>query len=508
MVDTTSTIVTHTSGGVLRARMMFGSAQKTNLEPEETSLPKNDSTVTQVNEEAQASVQLTADGEKPEEVEVTASKDEQKIAHLPLPDETAENTTQKKEESTLSPVAKRVNYGMKTLATIKAMKKQLEAELSRTTREATDTNKKLLERISFINLYNFQEKQRAAFSLAFLTAVISRSGTTVLEASVIFSQKNKEFCLPLITSLTAHQEEVWIELKKKGLLSKGEEIFALAPLLTLETLSLLFDTLTLPEKKDISVRVSQGILVPKEDDGKVKVGEDVWTIVRDELKKTLKTTALEDITDKNTSFNKIKAAAVAEIQKNPRNYGIDGGVRTLTPGSNVDRATVLKLVEQISSTWGDEENKDSTKEALTSAQEPVALITPTMDSIKNNTPTTEVETSEQNSGNRELIDPNENTINAIFLDEAFTKIVKMICKVEDVGNIEMIFKKYASLDIKNVLAALDSEDPLTKDEVTTFINWAKNSYLKNKSDSFESLTFIDVLNTVERGVSGAFTKTS
>jgi hypothetical protein len=372
-----------------------------------------------------------------------------------------------------------------------------------------------LESARNINLNSLSEKERTVFSLAFLMACLSRSGATIVETALILSRKERKSSIAFIKEKIGFKKSAWGSISRKKLGPSAATTIGLAPLISMEVLLDVisgdgFDT----EKKgqEIKMESAKDKITPEQSPvDKVMAGEDIHTIVRDELLKQVGNVPFTEIRDPLNPFNKKVEWAIEEIQKNVRAYGIEGSIKMIAPGSPIDRKSIASLLRQTPSHDPSAEEKGGkpyTKEDVGS--EAVAQELNTLNTLSGGAMATgrKDEASEEGSkvdSSSAVNDIQADEVTAIFLDDNFVKVIKLICKVNDTTALEASFKKYASFTLKEFKNKLPEEGPLITAEMTTFLTWAKNSYLKDKVNIFDDLTLIHVLTAIEKGVSGTKT---
>ncbi len=406
---------------------------------------------------------------------------------------------------------KNVELGLHMIDALGILKKKDDELFSLKELDVSPAVRTLMKRRGEIALTMFPQKEKLAFCLTFLTAVISRSSLTLVETSFLV-RPQKEDPLPFLDKLISVKQAAWDEMKGVSSPDETAAILALAPLLTLYSLRDAFYLAMGGVAVAVNNTVGKDIEITKSADTEnvIQVGEDIWTVTRDQLKKILPNTSEEEIRDKESSFNALIKAAVEEIHKNGRAYGIEGGVRMLIAGTTINRKAIYELLLDIQKRGAfvvppkvEKYTAEGTGNAL------IAGELNALQSITGGTgiaaPLPKSAVSEPESTMSAVDESNGDAVKTIFMDDPFVRIVKLICKVDDITNLENCFKKHASLTMKDFNAALLHEEPLIQSEVASFLTWAKNSYLKEKIPVLNSMTLLLVLTTVERGVGGALT---
>lgn len=414
------------------------------------------------------------------------------------------------QEKQMAPTDAGITLGLAMLEIVAKLHKDQDDFFVTKERGSFGTVLKLIQRREAVSLSFMEPKEKMSFCLAFLTAAISRSSATLLETSFLMipSSHSPE---AFISGLISFKKDDWEEMRAGGLPDETSAILALAPLLTLLSLQDIFsrkngtNSVASPEKKG-------ELLTTENTQDIVQVGEDIWTVVRDQLKKILPETTDSEIQDKESTFNALIKTAVDEIQKNGRVYGIEGGVRILIAGNIINRKAIYDLLIDIQKRIASVSHPPKV-EKYTMAATGSALLANELNALQSiaggvgiAAPLTQTQTTPPENTMSAVDEFNGDTVKKIFLDDAFVKIVKLVCKVGDTTNIETCFRKYASLTMKDFAIALQKEEPLIQSEVASFINWAKNSYLKEKIPVLNNMTLLLVLTLVERGVSGSLAR--
>jgi hypothetical protein len=408
-----------------------------------------------------------------------------------------------------------IKHSLVALSLLELLRTSFEKEYDAKIATSQGSQRALLESARNISLGSLSEKERTVFSLAFLMACLSRSGATIIETALILSRKERKGSIAFIKEKIGFKKSAWESLSKKKLAPSAAITLGLAPLISMEILLDIigdegFDTKK--EGQEIKTETAKDkIILEKSPADKVTAGEDIHTIVRDELLKQVDNVPFTEMRDPLSPFNKKVAWAIEEIQKNVRAYGIEGSIKMLAPGSPVDRKSIAELLKQAPGhdpSVEEKKGKPYTKEDVGS--EAIAQGLNTLNTLSGGTMATgrKDETSKEDSKletSSAVNDAHADEVTVIFLDDNFVKVIKLICKVNDTTALETTFKKYAGVTIKEFKNKLSEEGPIITAEMTTFLTWAKNSYLKDKVALFDNLTLVYVLATIEKGVSGTKT---
>ncbi len=410
-----------------------------------------------------------------------------------------------------------MKVSMTALTILGSLKESAEKERGALITQSLGTRKILLQNADNIILQTLGEAERTVFSLAFLMACISRSGTTIIETGLILSRTERAASVPFITEKIGFKKNAWENATRRKMESGPASALALAPLISMEVLLSLVDGKGIRAKSGvdkITAKDEQGhqeyeVVSEQKNLGVVAVGEDINTIVRDEITKQDPGISPLELRDSKSFFNKKIKWAIEEIQKDVRAYGIAGSITMLAHGSSVNREAIAQLVKRAPSFTIlplSQKAKPYTKENVGSGR--VAEELNTLNILSGGVMATgradvvekaETRMSDEPSA---VNDAHGDEVTTIFLDDNFVKIIKLICKVNDTTSLELTFKKYASSTVKQFTDKLKGEDPLIAAEMSMFLTWAKNSYLKDRAALFESLTLVYILTVIEKGISG------
>lgn len=413
-----------------------------------------------------------------------------------------------------------MKHSLAALSILEKMRATFERENAERIASAAGAKKALLANTNTINLSDLEEKDATIFSLAFLTACLARSGTTITETGLILSRVKRSGSVPFIEEKIGFKKATWDNASRRKMGEDANSTIALAPLISMEILlSLVKEEQVEPPKETLSTSAAISVAVEtpasqsEAQPDVVAVGEDINTIVRDELLKQVGNVTPVEMRDPLSSFNQKIKWAIDEIQKDVRAYGIEGGIKLLTRGSPIYRNKIGELLKHAPDQKPPEEKgvePPYKKEDVGSAA--LASELNTLNTLSGGTMATgrkdeggEIAPMVESTSSA-VNDAHGDEVSVIFLDDNFVKIIKLICKVTDATALEATFKKYASLTIKDFLLKLPEEGSLIAGEMTTFLNWSKNSYLKDKVALFDNLTLIYILTTIERGVSGTSNK--